>query len=149
MSPPRWPRSPSHGKCSRRFCGSWRNCDRSHHQRGREVFDGDALKGNRREECVRMPGKMARADPSTTVRAARRAGSRLPSRRSCRKAGKARIFTPVRESSGESRLEIRRDNVQTHKLSCRVFSPLAWRLVLQQARIRNFFAASKICQRTL
>jgi hypothetical protein len=36
---------------------------RSHHQRGREVFDGDALKGNRREECVRMPGKTARSGP--------------------------------------------------------------------------------------
>ena len=29
----RWPRSPSHGKCSKRFCGSSRNCGRSHHQR--------------------------------------------------------------------------------------------------------------------
>jgi len=28
-----WPRSPSHGKCSRRFCGSSRNCGRSGHQR--------------------------------------------------------------------------------------------------------------------
>jgi len=25
--------APSYGKCSRRFCGSSRNCGRSHHQR--------------------------------------------------------------------------------------------------------------------
>src|SRR6516164_7281602 len=41
--------------------------------------------------------------PSTIVRAARAAGSHPTSRQSCCKAGKARIFTPARESSGESR----------------------------------------------
>ena len=44
--------------------------------------------------------------PSTIVRAARAAGSHPTSRQSCCKAGKARIFTPVRESSGESRLNV-------------------------------------------
>ena len=29
----RWPRSPSHGKCSGRFWGSWRSYGRSHHER--------------------------------------------------------------------------------------------------------------------
>jgi predicted membrane chloride channel (bestrophin family) len=29
----RWPRSPSHGKCSKRFCGSSLSYGRSHHQR--------------------------------------------------------------------------------------------------------------------
>jgi hypothetical protein len=32
-SSPKWPRSPSHGKCCKRFCGSSESCGRSHHQR--------------------------------------------------------------------------------------------------------------------
>jgi hypothetical protein len=67
MSPSRWPKSPSHGTCSRRFCGSSRNCGGSHHQRQRETFDGHASKGNRREECVRMPGKTIRSGPRTPL----------------------------------------------------------------------------------
>ncbi len=35
----RWPRSPSHGKCSKGFCGSSRSYGRRHHQRARETFD--------------------------------------------------------------------------------------------------------------
>ena len=42
--------------------------------------------------------------PSTTVRAARGAVAVRTSCLSSREAGKALIFTPVRESSGESRL---------------------------------------------
>src|SRR6516162_6182358 len=57
----RWPRSPSHDKCSKRFCGSSRNCGRSHHQRQHEMFDSHAFKSNRRNECVRMPRKTARS----------------------------------------------------------------------------------------
>ena len=33
------------GKCSRRFCGSSRNCGRSHHQRRREALPDDGGKG--------------------------------------------------------------------------------------------------------
>src|SRR5260370_33918720 len=44
--------------------------------------------------------------PSTIVRAARAAGSHPTSRQSCCKVGKTQIFTPVRESSGESQLSI-------------------------------------------
>src|ERR1700720_4663260 len=73
--PFRWRRSPSHGKCSRRFCGSLRNYGRSHHQHQPETLDGHALKSNRREECVLMPVKIARSALSTIVRAARAAGS--------------------------------------------------------------------------
>jgi hypothetical protein len=51
------------GKCSRRLCGSSRNCGRS--QRRREVFDSHAIKRNRREECAQMPGKIAKSDPQT------------------------------------------------------------------------------------
>jgi hypothetical protein len=36
-SPSRWPRSPSHGKCSRRFYGSSRNYGRSRHLRQHET----------------------------------------------------------------------------------------------------------------
>jgi Transposase DDE domain group 1 len=60
MSPSKWPRSPSHGKCSRRICGSSRNCGRSHHQRWRKTFDGHAFKSNKSEECVPTSGKIAR-----------------------------------------------------------------------------------------
>ena len=46
-------------------------------------------------------------DQTLDHRAARAAGSHPhTSRQSCCKAGKARIFTPVRESSGESRLMV-------------------------------------------
>jgi hypothetical protein len=51
----RWPRSPSHGKCSKRYCGSSRNCGRSRHLRQHETFDVHAFKGNRREECAQSP----------------------------------------------------------------------------------------------
>src|SRR5262245_56888683 len=53
----RWPRSPSHGKCSKRFCGSSRSYGRNHHQRERETFDSHAFKSNRQKECVQMPGR--------------------------------------------------------------------------------------------
>jgi hypothetical protein len=76
----RWPRSPSLGKCSRRFCGSSRNCGRSHHQRQRETFDVMQFKSNRQKECVQMPGKMARSDPRPGVRVTRGAGSSNTSR---------------------------------------------------------------------
>src|SRR5262249_34636420 len=71
----RWPRSPSHGQCSKRYCGSSRSYGRSHHQRQRETFDGHAFKSNRQKECVQMPGKMARSDPRPSVRVTRGAGS--------------------------------------------------------------------------
>jgi hypothetical protein len=40
-----------------------RNCGRSHHQRQRETPDGHAFKSKRQEECVPMPGKIARSAP--------------------------------------------------------------------------------------
>src|SRR6516162_1976725 len=67
MSSSRWLRSPSHGKCSRRFCGSSRNCGRSHHQRQHETFDSHAFKSNRRNEFVRMPRKTARSGSQTPL----------------------------------------------------------------------------------
>ena len=105
--PFRWRRSPSHGKCSRRFCGSLRNYGRSHHQHQRETLDGHALKSNRREECVLMPAKMSRSAPRPPFRLREVSIAARTLRLSCRKAGKAPIFTPVRESSGESRLSCR------------------------------------------
>ncbi len=94
-----------HGKCSRRFCGSLRNYGRSHHQHQRETLDGHALKINRREECVLMPAKMSRSAPRPPFRLREVSIAVRTLRLSCRKAGKAPIFTPVRESSGESRLK--------------------------------------------
>ena len=104
--PFRWRRSPSHGKCSRRFCGSLRNYGRSHHQHQRETLDGHALKSNRREECVLMPAKMSRSAPRPPFRLREVSIAVRTLRLSCRKAGKAPIFTPVRESSGESRFSV-------------------------------------------
>src|SRR5215475_8378554 len=59
----KWRRSPSQGKCSRRFCGSSRNCGRSLRLRRREAFDGHVVKHNRQEECVQMPVKIVRSAP--------------------------------------------------------------------------------------
>src|SRR5450830_687366 len=75
MSSSRWRKSPSHGKCSRKYCGSSLNYGHSHHQRQRETFDGHAFKsttGGVRPNA-RENGQIS---PPTTVRAARRASSR-------------------------------------------------------------------------
>ena len=48
-----------------------------------------------------MPGKMARSAPRPPFGLPEVPVAVRTSRLSCRKAGKARIFTPVRESSGE------------------------------------------------
>src|SRR4029077_8418025 len=59
---------------------------------------------NRREECAQMPAKIARlaTRPPFWLREVSIAVRTL--RLSCREAGKAPIFTSVRESSGECRL---------------------------------------------
>ena len=49
-----------------------------------------------------MPGKIARSAPRPPFGLPDALVAVLTSRLSCRKAGKARIFTPDRESSGES-----------------------------------------------
>ena len=46
-----------------RVLRSSRNYGHSRHQRLREKPDGHVFKGDRWEECVQMPGKMARSDP--------------------------------------------------------------------------------------
>ena len=51
-----------------------------------------------------MPGKMARSASRPPFGLPDALVAVCTSRRSCRKAGKARIFTPVWELSGESRL---------------------------------------------
>jgi Transposase DDE domain group 1 len=61
--PSRWLRSPSHGKCSRRFCGSLPNYGHSRRLHRHEVFVGYAFKSNRREECVQMPAKNGQISP--------------------------------------------------------------------------------------
>ena len=52
-----------------------------------------------------MPGKMARSAPRPPFGLPDALVAVHTSRLSCRKAGKARIFTPVRESSGESQFK--------------------------------------------
>ena len=51
-----------------------------------------------------MPRKTARSSCPTAVRAPGMVTAVGTARRSCGKAGKARIFTPIQDSSGESRL---------------------------------------------
>ena len=51
-----------------------------------------------------MPGKMARSAPRPSFGLPELLVAISTSRQSCYKAGKAQIFTPVGESSGESRL---------------------------------------------
>jgi hypothetical protein len=49
------------------FCGSSRNCGRSHHLHRRKDSMGRVRVINRREECVRMPGKTVRSEPRTPL----------------------------------------------------------------------------------
>ena len=72
------------------------------HQRQRERRDGHGFKSNRREPCVQMPAKMPRSDPRPPCGLPEVPITVRTSRLSCRKVGKAPIFTPVREPSGES-----------------------------------------------
>jgi hypothetical protein len=53
-----------------------------------------------------MPGKMARSAPRPPFALPEGLAVVHTSRHSCRKAGKARIFTPVREPSRESRFKL-------------------------------------------
>src|SRR5215471_11640021 len=52
-----WPRSPSHGKCSKRFCGSSRSYGRSHHQRQHEMFDVMHSRATDRRSASKCQGK--------------------------------------------------------------------------------------------
>ena len=54
-----------------------------------------------------MPGKIARSAPRPSFGLPELLVAIHTSRRLASKAGKSRIFTPVRESSGESRLRTR------------------------------------------
>src|SRR5215813_13117697 len=99
----RWPRSPSHGKCSKRFCGSSRNCGRSHHQRQRETFDVMHSRAADSRSASKCQGKW----PDQTLEQAFGLPEVLvavsTSRLSCKRAGKTRTLIPVWDSSGESR----------------------------------------------
>src|SRR5262245_38973252 len=99
----RWPRSPSHGKCSGIFCGSSRSYGRSHHPRQRETFDCHAFKRNRQEECVQMPVKIARSTPRPSFGLRELLVASHISRLASRDAAKSLLSTLVSESSGECR----------------------------------------------
>ncbi len=72
------------------------NCGRSHHQRQREALDGHAFTEHPTgEECTQMPGKMARSAPRPLSGLPEALVAVRTSRLPCRKAGNARIFTPV------------------------------------------------------
>src|SRR5262245_50085376 len=101
----RWPRSPSHGKCSGIFCGSSRSYGRSHHPRQHEAFDCHAFKRNRQEECVQMPVKIARSTPQPSFGLPELLVASHISRLASRDAAKSLLSTLISESSGECRLK--------------------------------------------
>src|SRR5215472_5035688 len=100
----RWPRSPSHGKCSKRFCGSSRSYGRNHHQRQRETFDVMHSRATDRRSASKCQGKC----PDQTLEQALGLPEVLvavsTSCLSCKRGGKTRTLMPVWDSSGESRL---------------------------------------------
>src|SRR5262249_455358 len=104
MSSSRWPRSPSHSKCSKRFCGSSRNSGRSHHQRQHETFDVMHSRAAERRSASKSQGKW----PDQTLDQAFGLPEVLvavsTSRLSCKRAGKTRTLMPVWDPSGESRI---------------------------------------------
>src|SRR6516225_437412 len=102
----RWPRSPSHGKCSKRFCGSSRNYGRGHHPREHEAFACHAFKRNRQEECVQMPVNIARSTPRPSFGLRELLVASHISRLASRDAAKSLLSTLVSESSGECRFNI-------------------------------------------
>ena len=69
------------------------------------VVHVEAFNSYRREECVQMPAKIGRSAPRLPLGLPELTVAVRTSLLSCRKAGKTRIFTPVRESSGESRIQ--------------------------------------------
>src|SRR6516162_6327805 len=101
----RWPRSPSHGKCSKRFCGLSRNCGRSRHRRRRETLDVVHSRTTDRRSTFKCQGKW----PDQTLEQAFGLPEVLvavsTSRLSCKRVGKTRTLMPVWDSSGESRIE--------------------------------------------
>jgi hypothetical protein len=64
-----------------------------------------AYKSNRREQYVQMPAKIARSAARPPFGLPEMLVAVHASRLSCREAEKAPIFTPVQESSGESKIE--------------------------------------------
>src|SRR5262249_16884087 len=71
---------------------------------GRGTFDGHAFNNSRQGECVPMPGKMAKSAPRPPFAPPVVPAGVPRSRLAYREGGRALIFTPVRESSGECRL---------------------------------------------
>src|SRR5262249_54011445 len=99
----RWPRSPSHGKCSKRFCGSSRSYDGSHYQRQRETFDVMHSRATDRRSASKCQGKWPDQTLDQTLGLPEVLVAVSTSRLSCKRAGKTRTLMPVWDSSGESR----------------------------------------------
>ena len=64
-----------------------------------------ACKSNRREQYVQMPAKIARSAARPPFGLPEMLAAVHTSRLSCREAEKSPIFTPVQESSGESKVK--------------------------------------------
>jgi hypothetical protein len=72
--------------------------------RRREPPDAQAFSRKQQQDCVQMPGKMAGLAPRPLFGLPKVTLAVQTERMSSRQAEKALVFTPLRESSGESRL---------------------------------------------
>src|SRR5262245_54323952 len=113
----RWPRLPSHGKCSKRFCGSSRSYGRSHHQRYRETFDVMHSRAADSRSAPKSLGKWPGQALDQAVGLPEVLVAVSTSRLSCKRARKARTLMPVWDSSGESQLNARYRKVRYHSAS--------------------------------
>src|SRR5262249_3015604 len=98
----RWPRSPSHGKCSRRFCGSSRNYGRSHHQRQRETFDVMHSRATDRRSASKCQGKWPDQTLDQAFGLAEVLVAVSTSGLSCKGTGKTRTLMPVWDGPSNS-----------------------------------------------
>src|SRR6516164_3521344 len=110
----RWPRSPSHGKCSKRFCGSSRNYGRSHHQRQRDTFDVMHSRATDRRSASKCQGKWPDQSLNQAFGLSEVLAAVSTSRLSCKRAGKTRTLMPVWDSSGESRSKAKASTPKWH-----------------------------------
>src|SRR5262249_19454596 len=100
----RWLRSPSHGKCSKRFCGSSRSYGRSHHRRQRETFDVMHSRATDRRSASKCQEKWPDQALDQAFGLPEGLVAVSTSGLACKRAEKTRTSMPVWDSSGESRL---------------------------------------------
>src|SRR5205807_2175919 len=129
----RWPRSPSHGKCCKRFCGSSRSYGRSHHQRQREPFDVMHSRATDRRSASKCQGKWPDQALDQAFGLPEMLVAVSTSRLSCKRAGKTRTLMPVWASSGESRMNRKQRRAAAKQPHAELASAFSRALALHQA----------------